>query len=194
MKKMALFLILIFSISCVSKPEKQVEPVISKVEVIEVEASSDPVIDPVLRRTGFRYDVPEDMEESPKEAKFYRFNNLLVDKGTEPYQSTRIIAIRHVNEYTDYDLEDFAQMDQKNFYTDRYAVYEKGWDAPGLEDKDIDHISFEFTYIDRAMKVYQRSVYIKYDNVFYIISLSSLVKSNIIDEKNNFFWRSIRVD
>jgi hypothetical protein len=192
MKNPIFFLLVCLFAACVSKPEKIIEPEIIIEETVE--ATSDPVVELKIKRTGFRYDVPDDMEESPKEAKFYRFENLLVDKGTEAFQSSRVIAIRHVKEYKDYSLQDFVTMDQKNFYNDRHAVYEKGWETPGLEEKKIEHLSYEFTYFDRNIKVYQRSVYIKFDNDFYIISLSSLVKSNIIDEKNNFFWRSIRVD
>jgi hypothetical protein len=189
MKHLTYLFLIILMFSCVSKPEKQEEP-----QKTVLDATTDQAIEPVLKKTGFRYDVPDDMEEAPNEARLYRFNNLLIDRGTRPQQSTRIIAIRHVTEYVEYKLLDFAQMDQKNFYNDKYAVYEKGWEPPGLSDKKIEHVCFEFMYIDRTVRVYQRSVYIKYDNVFYIISLSSLIKSNIIDEKNDFFWRSIRVD
>ena len=105
------------------------------------------------------------------------------------------MAIREIKDYNDTGVLSFAQLDQNNMRQSVSNVYyESNWDAQSLNDKGIDHISFEFSYDYDKKKIYQRSVYIKYYDTFYIISQSSMKKDELRKDENNIFWNTISVD
>ena len=72
--------------------------------------------------------------------------------------------------------------------------YDKKWKPPGFDKKKIDYIAYQFSYIYGDQKIYQRSVYLKYENIFYIVSLSAKNKKDVLDIRNDFFWNSICID
>jgi hypothetical protein len=187
------FIIIIFIIflifSCKTTPTPKNDSVTSATVVEEEKIETKEI-------HGFRYDIPEDMEESPEEAKFYRFDNLLVDKGTNAVKSSKIIAIRHIINSDDKKLIDFAKKDMEYLANDKKIIYESKWVVPGFDDKNIEYVSYQFSYKQGNLTIYQKSVYLNDNITFYIVSLSSIEKSNIMDDKNKnyFFWSSIRVD
>ena len=146
------------------------------------------------RKFGFRYGVPSHMEKDP-EPHYYRYDDLLLEKGKNIFDSSIVIAIREIKDYNDTGVLSFAQLDQNNMRQSVSNVYyESNWDAQSLNDKGIDHISFEFSYDYDKKKIYQRSVYIKYYDTFYIISQSSMKKDELRKDENNIFWNTISVD
>ncbi|HBD93763.1 MAG: hypothetical protein A2015_12490 [Spirochaetes bacterium GWF1_31_7] len=146
------------------------------------------------RRQGFRYKVPEGMTESPADAYRYKYDNLLLDRGADYFSSTIVIAIRHYDLNSYEKLNDFSIMDQSNLKKSVTPYYENEWKPTALEDKNIEHESFQFYYTMQKMKVYQRSVYIKSENTVHIISLSTLYKDFLNRPESEGFWNSIRID
>lgn len=143
---------------------------------------------------GFRYTVPEDMEEYVNPRRF-RLRNLLVYKGCSYLESPMIIAIRETRDFSNYSTQSFAKRDQNLLRSSRQITYEKSyWTPTGFEEKNIDYTSFQFTYFSGAVKIYQRSVYIKCDDAFYIVSMTSKDKLLVIHKNNESFWNSIHVD
>ncbi len=143
---------------------------------------------------GFRYEVPSHMEKEP-EPQYYRYDDLLLEKGKNIFDSSIIIAIRKTKDYNQASVLSFARQDQGIMRQSvRNVYYESDWDPPSLNEKGIDHVSFEFSYDYDKKKIYQRSVYIKYCDAFYIVSQSSLKKDELYKEKNIMFWNSISVD
>ena len=137
--------------------------------------------------------IPKNMEESPDEARKYRYKKLLVDKDKQYYDSSRIIAFREKkNSYND-TLKEFAEMDQVYLQKSVSIVYEDDWSPAGFTEKNINYISYQFKYTYGYEIIYQRSVYIECAEYFYIISLSSINKQNILDKKNDLFWENINI-
>jgi len=145
-------------------------------------------------RTGFRYDVPEDMEESPNEARSYKYDNMIVEKGTSAFTSPFIIAIRHNDDYPNAKLKDFAEFDQEILKSQVKIRYDEKWTPFGFEDKKIEFISYQFAYNYGKNNIFQRSVYLKCDSRVYIISMSGRYKGLIVNNKNDAFWNSVRID
>jgi len=145
-------------------------------------------------RTGFRYVVPEDMEESPNEARSYKYDNMIVEKGTSAFTSPFIIAIRHNDDYPNAKLKDFAEFDQEVLKNQVKIRYDEKWTPFGFEDKKIEFISYQFAYSYGKNNIFQRSVYLKCDSRVYIISMSGKYKGLIVNNKNDAFWNSVRID
>ncbi|OHD09207.1 MAG: hypothetical protein A2086_10205 [Spirochaetes bacterium GWD1_27_9] len=183
-------IILLFLISCATKQAVREPDSITQATVFKEEEQT-PV---VYKRTGFRYDIPNDMEET-SEANTYRYDNLLVEKGCNVFDSPIVIAIRKTNDFSIYSLGTFAENDQKIMKSSvKNVYYDAKWDAPGLSEKGIEYLSYQFSYDYGKQTIYQRSVYIRYFDTFYIISLSSKYKASLLNSKNDFFWNSICVD
>jgi len=187
MKSLYLFIIIIVIFSCATKKKAMVDTV-TRATIIK----DEPVTE--FKVKGFRYTVPDDMEESPRDADSFRLNNMLIEKDKIYFQSSKIIAIRHAKNSDSLSLIDFAKQDQAMASAEKKLIYEKGWDAEGLNEKNIEHISYQFEYANGKQTVYQRSIYIKFENTFYIISYSTMDKRILLDKKNDGFWSSIRVD
>lgn len=186
MRFLFLFSSLLFLFSCQTKIVKEVD---SKTAATVFQEEKK-----IIKQFGFKYDVPPNMEKDP-DAPCYRYDDLLVEKGKNVFDSSVVIAIRKIREYEDKDVLSFAQWDQNNMRQSvKNVYYESDWDAGSLNEKGIDHVSFEFSYDQNRQKIYQRSVYIKYYDTFYIISLSSKQKDKIYDEENNLFWNTISID
>ena len=92
-------------------------------------------------------------------------------------------------------LKDNDNYKNINYYNDTSLsiIYEDDWEPSGFKDKNINYISYQFKYTYGYEIIYQRSVYIECLGYFYIISLSSVLKKNILDEKNDYFWENINV-
>lgn len=138
--------------------------------------------------------IPDNMEESPEDAKRYRYKMLLVDKDKEYYNSSRMIAIRERKNVFNDSLKDFAELDQDYLQKSVSIIYEDDWDPAGFNDKNIKYISYQFKYTYGYEIIYQRSVYIECSGYFYIISLNSILKKNVIDEENDYFWKSFNIN
>jgi hypothetical protein len=186
MKQITILLLIFILFSCTTV--KKVDNITSAT-IIEEKKTPE-----VIKPKGFRYTVPEDMEESPKEAYSYRLRNFIIDKDKLFFESSRLISIRETPDLKEMSLTDFAKKDQAAASFERKLNYEKGWDAPGLSEKNIPHISYQFYYKNGNEIIYQRSVYISYNDIFYVVSLSSREKNVLLDSKNDSFWRSICVD
>jgi hypothetical protein len=192
MRKLSLYtpvimVLMLASCSTLGKTEADTVTMASQVAVME----EKPVID---TRSGFRYDLPEFMEESPDDAYSYRYDNLLIEKGMKFYESQYMIAIRSSDSYSDYTLERFADYDQMMLRNQMQIQYENRWEPPGLSTREIPYLSYQFNYRYGQERFYQRSVYIKCDTTFYIVSLTSREKEAILDDKHDVFWDSIRID
>lgn len=148
--------------------------------------------DPVeIRLRGFRYTVPEDMFES-ENAHIMRYDNLLLDKGFSYMSSPVVIAIRHKD--SDYGIKHFVQTDQQLLRQSHKIAYDRPWEPPSFEDKNIEYMSFEFSYMMSGIKIYQRSVYVKDRKRYYIISMSTLDKRLLSRNQSTEFWESVFVD
>ena len=184
MRQLLFFCILLLVFSCASKPAFiQFETATGATKYKEKPG-----------RHGFRYTVPAEMEESAR-ANRYNLRNLLVYKDTSYYSSPMVIAIRNTKDWMDYSIAKFAQNDQ-SLLRDRVRItYENtSWEPAGLKEKNIDYARFQFYYYYGRVKIYQRSVYIRCDDAYYVVSMSSKNKLFIIDKTNDFFWNSIRID
>ncbi|HOV13464.1 MAG TPA: hypothetical protein PK771_04195 [Spirochaetota bacterium] len=187
MKNLYLIIFILFLLSCQSKMVREVDAKTEATVFKEEEKK-------IQKKGGFKYDVPPHMEKDP-EAHYYRYDDLLVEKGKNVFDSSIVIAIRKTIDYNGTSVLSFAQSDQSNMRQSvRNVNYESNWDADSLNNKGIDHISFEFSYIYDKKKIYQRSVYIKYYDTFYIISLSSKNKEELYKDQNILFWNTISVD
>jgi hypothetical protein len=142
----------------------------------------------------FNFIIPEKMEESPDEAKKYRYKILLVDKDKQYYNSSVMIAIREKKNSFNDTLKEFAEMDQIYLQKSVSVIYEDEWIPAGFTEKNINHISYQFKYTYGYEIIYQRSVYLECADNFYVISLSSVNKINMLDEKNDLFWKNITIN
>lgn len=137
--------------------------------------------------------IPENMEESHEDAKRFRYSKLIVDKDKKYYNSSKMIAIREkINSFNE-TLSDFTQKDQAYLQQNVSIIYEDKWEPKGFTAKNINYISFQFIYSYGSELIYQRTVYLECPGYFYIISLSSKVKENILDIENDFFWENINI-
>ena len=146
------------------------------------------------KKQGFRYQVPDDMQESPDYADMMRYDNLLLDKGTAYNESSVVIAIRHYDLNNGAILEDFVKRDQLFMKQSVKPAYKKGWKPRGLDEKAIEYKSFEFSYKVKKNNIYQRSVYLRCENRVHVISQSSFYKELLTEDKSEEFWNSIRID
>lgn len=177
MKNIKIIILFFIILSCTTKVTKEVN---KEKKVINVGCLS--------------FIIPENMEESPEDAKKYRYKMLLVDKDKKYYSSSIMIAIREKKNTLNESLSKFAEIDQDHLQNSVSIKYdEEVWAPAGFKEKNINYISYQFKYTYGYEIIYQRSVYIECLGYFYIISLSSLFKKNISDEKNNFFWENINV-
>ena len=146
------------------------------------------------KKQGFRYQVPEDMQESPDYADMMRYDNLLLDKGAAYNESSVVIAIRHYDLNNGAILDDFVKRDQLFMKQSVRPAYKKGWKPRGLDEKSIEYKSFEFSYKVKKNNIYQRSVYLRCENRVHVISQSSFYKDLLTEDKSEEFWNSIRID
>lgn len=146
------------------------------------------------KRSGFRYVVPTDMQENPDLARKFRYDNFIVEKGKFYLESNILIAIRHSNNEENYSIKIFAEQDQSVLKNQVNIRYDDKWIPPGFIEKKIPFISYQFSYISNKTILYQRSVYIKYNNIAYVVSMFSKDKEFLLHEKNDFFWENIRID
>lgn len=146
------------------------------------------------KKLGFRYQVPDNMQESPDYADMMRYDNLILDKGATYNDSSIVIAIRHYDLNNGAILDDFVKRDQLFMKQSVKPAYKKGWKPRGLDEKSIEYKSFEFSYKVKKNNVYQRSVYLRCDDRIHIISQSSFYKELLQEDKSEEFWNSIRVD
>ena len=176
MKIIKIFILFFIILSCTTKVPKETK---KEVKTISLGCIS--------------FILPENMEESPEEAKSFRYKMLLVDKDKQYHNSSRMIAIREKKNVYNDSLKDFAELDQDYLQKSVTMSYEDDWEPAGFKDKNINFIAYQFKYTYGYEIIYQRSVYIKCSEYFYIISLSSLLKTNILDEGNDHFWRSFNI-
>lgn len=148
----------------------------------------------MFRRKGFRYRVPDGMTESPADAFRYKYDNLILDRGTDYFSSSIVIAIRHYELTGNQTLSSFTKMDQSSLRQQVRPVYENGWRPDSLDEKNIEYESYQFNYVMQRMRVYQRSVYLRDRDKVHIISLSSLHKNLLNNHESESFWKSVRVD
>ena len=150
----------------------------------------------VLKSTGFSTELKENAITKllTTAESTIKYDNLLLDRGADYFSSTIVIAIRHYDLNSYEKLNDFSIMDQSNLKKSVTPYYENEWKPTALEDKNIEHESFQFYYTMQKMKVYQRSVYIKSENTVHIISLSTLYKDFLNRPESEGFWNSIRID
>ncbi len=176
-----LLIILFFTIlSCTSQKPKETEKVTEKKNKI-------------ISIGCLNFIIPEAMEESQEDAKRYKYTKLLVDKDKKYYNSTKMIAIREKpNNFND-SLLNFTQNDQAYLQQHVLIIYEDKWEPKGFKNKNINYISYQFIYRYDSEMIYQRSVYLECPGYFYIISLSSKNKNNILEIENDFFWENINI-
>jgi len=142
-------------------------------------------------KSGLNFNIPDGMYDSTGDAGRFRYNNFLIDKNKHYLDSSFVIAVRHAVNLYNHTLKSFVETDQANL-RQHYAVdYLNEWIPDSLTEKKIEFISIQFSYNYSADKIYQRSIYIKYNNIFYIVSLSSKNFDNILSNKSNLFWDSI---
>lgn len=134
------------------------------------------------------------MREAPEYAYRFRYDNLLLEKGSDYHSSPIVIAIRHFDLKHNQKLIDFAKEDQSYLRQSIKPAYQKGWKPQGLEEKNIEYAMYEFTYKRQKNHIYQRSVYLRCKDRVHIISLSSLYKEILNRENTEEFWNSIRID
>lgn len=178
MRKKIIFLIIIFYIffSCASQKPKETK---KENNIISIGCLS--------------FIIPEKMEESHEDAKRFRYTKLLVDKDKKYYNSAKMIAVREkINNFNE-SLLDFTQTDQAYLQQTVSIIYEDKWEPKGFKTKNINYISFQFIYSYGSGMIYQRSVYLECPGHFYIISLSSKTKKNILDNENDYFWENINI-
>lgn len=146
------------------------------------------------KKQGFRYQVPDNMQESPDYADMMRYDNLILDKGAAYNESSIVIAIRHYDLNNGAILDDFVKRDQLFMKQSVKPAYKKGWKPRGLDEKSIEYKSFEFSYKVKKNSIYQRSVYLRCEDRIHIISQSSFYKELLQEDKSEEFWNSIRID
>ncbi len=183
MKKIILMILLLIIISCTSqKPKETVEP--EKKEVKKV-----------ITIGCLSFIIPDNMEEDPEDAIRFRYTKLIVDKDKNYYNSEKFIAIRDKKNAFNETLLSFAKQDQAYLQNTESIRYDDEiWEPAGFKEKNINFITYQFKYSYGGGEIiYQRSVYIECSNYFYIISLTSTNKNNILDEANDFFWKNITI-
>lgn len=193
MRKLLLVPLVLLLFTCSSKSEIVLHDsesgATAYVEKVVVEKAPAPE-----RRHGFRYTVPDFMEESDL-ARRFNLRNMLVYKDSSYVDSPVIITIRQTDKYADYTPYRFVKTEAGYLQKQAKARFENtNWIPPGFEEKKIDHKTLQFYYNRGGAMVYQRSVYIKLEDQFYIVSLSSRYKKFMLEEKNDLFWSSICVD
>ncbi len=187
MKKI-FFLILLLSIfNCVTK-----NTIVEETTTSTTTTTTTTTI--IIFKKVFKYDVPEEMQESPVEAQYYKYDNLLVDKNTNIFDSTILIAVRHAENKNSESLKEFVEKDQMLLRSSITLNYFDVWEPPSLKEKNIEYISYQFSYQYKTSNIFQRSIYLKCEDLFYIISLSSKNKKFVLDSKNDIFWQSIRIE
>ena len=145
-------------------------------------------------RRGFRYTIPENMEHDKKQAEMFSYEALLLEVGESYQTSSAVIAIRKTKPIEPMSILQFAKGDQSFLKQSVTPFYFGDWKPASLLNKDIPHTAYQFEYYQAGQKIYQRSVYVKDIDTFYIVSYSSLKKELIIDQTNDLFWDSIRID
>ena len=98
------------------------------------------------KRRGFRYRVPKNMQESPDYAHTFRYDNLLLEKGSDYQSSSVVIAIRHYDLVEGKGLDEFAKIDQSLLRRSYNPLYKRGWKPTTLNEKSIEYTAYEFSY------------------------------------------------
>ena len=183
MKNIYIVILLIIIFSCTSqKPKETIEP--EKKETKKV-----------ITIGCLSFIIPDNMEESPEDARRFRYAKLIVDKNKNYYDSEKFIAIKDQKNVFNDSLISFAKQDQSHFQNAVPVRYDDEiWEPVGFKEKNINYIAYQFKYSYGSGEIiYQRSVYIECSDYFYIISLTSTIKNNILDETNDFFWENISI-
>ena len=141
-----------------------------------------------FQRKGFRYKVPEGMSESPSDAYRYRYDNLILDSGTDYFSSKIVIAIRHYELKNDESIESFSEKDQRYLQQSVNPTYENNKNRSDLEKNNVIHKSYQFYYKMKNTKIFQQSVYILEENIIHIVSLSSLYKELLTQNGSSRFF------
>ncbi|MBN2547087.1 MAG: hypothetical protein JXB50_14895 [Spirochaetes bacterium] len=142
-------------------------------------------------KQGLNFEIPEDMYDSTRDAKRFRYNNFLIDINKHYIDSNIVIAVRETINFNNYSLKSFVETDQAKLRQHYNVEYLNEWKPDRLIEKKIEFISFQFSYNYSTDIIYQRSIYIKYKNIFYVVSLSSKSFKNLLSNKSNLFWDSI---
>ena len=184
----AITIVTFFLCACASKPTP-VEPTTTTSTTTTTTTTT------TIKPVGFRYKVPDDMRESPNEARRLDYDNLLVEKDTNVMDTMLLIAIRHTDDFSSISLKDFAQLDQDMMKQQVKVTYDGTWIPEGFTEKNIDYKAYQFSYKVGRDRIFQRSVYLRDRQRYYIISMSSKFgKLQVIDDENNFFWDNVEVD
>lgn len=182
MQKFFILILLLIFFACTSqKPKETIEP--EKKETKKI-----------VTIGCLTFIIPDNMEEDPEDAKRFRYTKLIVDKDKNYYDSEKFIAIRDKKNVFNESLISFAKQDQsylQNTVSIRYD--DEIWEPAGFKEKNINFIAYQFKYSYGGEIIYQRSIYIECSDNFYIISLTSTIKNNILDETNDFFWKNITI-
>ena len=144
-----LFFLIISFISCQTKMVKSVD---TRTEATVYKDEKEQIKTP--KKSGFRYEIPTHMEKDP-DAYYYRYDDLLIEKGKNVFNSSIVIAIRKSVDSYDKSIVSFAQGDQNNMRQSVKNVFMNLTDVESLNSKGIDHISFEFSYDVDRKKIYQ---------------------------------------
>lgn len=142
-------------------------------------------------KEGLNFEIPVEMKDSTDDAKKFGFRNFIIEKNKHYDESNIVIAIREVENFNNLSLQQFAEIDinrVKQYYKLRFI---NNWIPVPLVRKGIELISFFFYYFSSNKIIYQRTVYIKFKQKFYIISLMSKEINNLENERSNFFWNSV---
>ncbi|MBQ3922399.1 MAG: hypothetical protein II707_03810 [Spirochaetales bacterium] len=188
MRRTILLIFITFCLAaCASKP--------TLVEPTTTTSTTTTTTTTTIKPVGFRYKVPDDMRESPNEARRLDYDNLLVEKDTNVMDTMLLIAIRHTDDFSSISLNDFAQLDQEMMKRQVKVMYDGPWVPEGFTEKNIDFKAYQFSYKVGRDRIFQRSVYLRDRQRYYIISMSSKFgKLQVIDDENNFFWDNVEVD
>lgn len=183
MKKIILIILLFIIFSCTSQKPKETI-------ILEKKESKK-----IVRIGCLSFIIPDNMEESPEDAKRYRYAKLIVDKNKNLYNSEKFIAIIDKKNAFNDSLISFAKQDQAYFKNSVSVIYDDAiWEPVGFKEKNINYIAYQFKYTYDGVDIfYQRSVYIECSDTFYIISLTSTIKNNILDIINDYFWENISI-
>lgn len=185
MKKIIYLVILLNIFSCITKNTVE--------ETTTSTTTTTTTTTVIIFKKIFKYDIPEDMEESPYEAKYYNYDTLLKEKYTNIFDSNILIAIRCIKNKYNITLNEFVQTDQTLLKSSIKINDFDIWNTK-LLSKDIEYLSYQFSYHYNKTNIYQRSIYLKCEDTFYIISLSSKNKQFVLNNKNDKFWQSIRIE
>lgn len=142
-------------------------------------------------KEGLNFEIPSDMYDSTRDAKKYSFQNFLIKKGESFVSSDLIVAIREVTNSNKQTLKVFTDIDQnrlKSYYDIKYL---SKWQPNSFLEKKIEFLSFYFSYLTGGNIIYQQSVYIRFKDRFYIISLMTKNQEILKKEKALFFWNSV---